>query len=90
MILLIICQNGKDYQKFLLPEEELEGFDLDFLDASFFFYNDDSKFPEEANIKLLNLLVDNNFQKYRDPKMPCTFDRMLLIGYQYVTEKVRA
>jgi hypothetical protein len=83
MILLIICQNGQNYQKFLLPEEELKGFDLDALDASFYFCDDDSIYPEGRNIKNLRNLVEGDFLKYRDPKMPCTFDRMVLIGYEY-------
>jgi hypothetical protein len=87
MILLIICQNGEVYQKFLVPEEELEDFDLDGMDASFYFYDDDSTFPEGRNANNLRILVEGDFLKYRDPKMPCTFDRMVLIGYQYYTEK---
>ena len=83
MILLIICQNGENYQKFLVPEKELEDFDLDAMDANFYFYDDESNFPEGGNIRNLSKLVQRDFPKYRDPKMPCTFDRMVLIGYQY-------
>ncbi len=79
-ILVVAVADGQHYITALIPEKELQDFDLDKIDDLYYCFGENNNKYQEQVYKLFESIENGEFKKYQNPTMPITIDRVIQIG----------